>query len=151
MENLISSVLFEVEKSDNALFTHITSVLFVLLRAEMAGITSAWLEKRQKRGMWMRGRARGQVRPESCLCVAAGSRNTALHCEVFAAHTCILYMLRSYGGMFWQKYEVEKPLQVCECNKKSLQSVSLQGEWVFQGNKVALFSFCFPPNLHFSS
>lgn len=51
MENLISSVLFEVEKSDNALFTHITSVLFVLLRAEMAGITSAWLEKRQKRGM----------------------------------------------------------------------------------------------------
>lgn len=53
-----------------------------LRKAEKADITSAWLEKRQKRRMWMRGRARagGQVRPESRLCVAAGSRNTTFHC-----------------------------------------------------------------------
>lgn len=52
----------------------IAAVLFVLSQAEKAGITSAWLERRQERGnVSERQRESGQVRPESCLCVAAGS------------------------------------------------------------------------------
>lgn len=43
--------MFEAEESEDALFTHTTSVLFALQQAEKAGITSAWLERRQKWGM----------------------------------------------------------------------------------------------------
>ena len=93
----------------------IAAVLFVLSPAEKAGITSAWLERRQERGN------------VSELAVT----NTALHCKVFSTHrrththnSSVLYMLWSTrGGMLGKKiYEAEKPLQVHECNKKGLQS-----------------------------
>lgn len=48
----------------------------------------------------MRGRVSGQVRPESCLCVAAGSRNTALHCEVFSrTHMYTVHVEELWGDV----------------------------------------------------
>lgn len=64
------------------------------------------------------------MRPESCLCVAAGSVNSGLHCEVChtrthtQTHTQVYCTSWEFGCGVWHKYEAEKPLRDCLGNKK---------------------------------
>lgn len=111
--------------------------LFVLFASGGGGHRSCW---RRARSLWRRGGGEvggsrrvgecGQVRPESCLCAAAGSTNTGLHCEAVSrthaqthtrTHLRTLYNLGVWravagaGGDVWHKYAAEKPLLVFPC------------------------------------
>lgn len=59
------------------------------------------------------------MRPESCLCVAAGSGNTAFHCGIHP-YTHILYMLALLERLFGQEKTL-KPLQAGSANKDGVQ------------------------------
>lgn len=53
-------------------------------------------EKHGGRGVEGEG---GQVRPESCLCAAAGSKNTVLQCEVRSPHTHVYCTIWGVTGV----------------------------------------------------